>query len=300
MRIRILVYALIFVAAIFLIWGVYQFNESQGNISTYKGEVDLSSNETSLVSGGELNVRSATAPGSIAVGVYSFSGEKIVALNDEKKWPIASLSKLMTALVAFNEVGARERVIITQEMFERTEGYAGDFKVGEEYSVTDLKTAILLVSNNVAAEALAHNIGREKFLGLMNDYAARMELLDTHFVDPTGLSIGNQSTAKDLLKLVKHIIINEPGIFEISRQPAVFITDLTSGNSRELKNINQFAGATDFIGGKTGTTPEAVGNLISIFRGTKTGERFIIILLGTEDRYNETRSLLNYATTRSN
>lgn len=132
----------------------------------------------------------------------------------------------------------------------------------------------------------------------MNSYAVRFGLKDTRFVDPTGLSIGNQSTVQDLAKLTKYILINRPEIFNISREPVVTITDLTSGNSRELKNINQFAGQANFIGGKTGTTPEAVGNLISIFRGTKNGEGFIIVLLGTEDRFNETRKLLSAVLTK--
>jgi len=299
MRERPLVYGLILFAVLFSIWLINQLPEKSVSIDSNTSPiVDTVSNDTSLLSESGLNRSFQLAPGSRAVGIFSLDGERIAGFSDDKRWPIASLTKLMTAFVAFDNIKSDKRIAITKAMLDATDGSAGDFKEGETYTVADLEKALLVVSNNTAAEALSSAIGRDKFITLMNSYAVRFGLKDTRFVDPTGLSIGNQSTVQDLAKLTKYILINRPEIFNISREPVVTITDLTSGNSRELKNINQFAGQANFIGGKTGTTPEAVGNLISIFRGTKNGEGFIIVLLGTEDRFNETRKLLSAVLTK--
>lgn len=290
-------YGLVLLTALLSIWVINQL-PSKNNSSPDRNPSDSNYGDATLVSGGDLGARFAEAPTSRALGVFSLSGDKIIALADDKHWPIASLTKLMTALVAFSEIENSGQIKITKEMIDTTDGSAGDFKESERYSTTDLEKALLAVSSNVAAEALASTLGRDKFLSLMADYASRIGLKDTRFVDPTGLSIGNQSTIQDLVKLVRYIFAKQPAIFEITREPSVLITDLASKKSRTLKNINQFAGRADFIGGKTGTTPEAVQNLISVFRGTGNDNGFIIVLLGTEDRFNETQKLLDYALAR--
>ena len=246
----------------------------------------------SLASSGSLN---STAPyklgSAIAGGVYSLTGTKVHSWSDEKRWPIASLTKLMTALVSEDTMFPNKRVIIKDEYVKFAEDAAGTIYAGEEFTVSDLQKALLLVSINVSAEAHAGEYGRAAFIARMNGYAEKIGMENTHFADPSGLSIRNQSTAEDLAKLVAFIYANKPGIFAVTRQVTAGIYDWKLGTTRSITNINKFAGGADFIGGKTGTTPESVGNLISVFR---VGEYFgrIIIVLGSEERFEETENLI--------
>lgn len=247
----------------------------------------------SLSSAGPLDSASSYKLGAaISGGVYSITGTRVYSWNDEKRWPIASLTKLMTALVADDSMFPNKRVPVKEEYVKFAEDAAGTIFAGEEFTVSDLQKALLTVSSNVAAETLAGEYGRPAFIAKMNAYAANIGMENTYFADPSGLSVRNQSTATDLSKLVAFIYANKPGIFAVTRQTASNIYNWKSGETRPLGNINKFAGMPDFIGGKTGTTPESVGNLISVF---KVGQYFgrIIIVLGSEERFKETEKLFN-------
>ncbi len=197
----------------------------------------------------------------------------------------------MTALVTDDLMLANKRVLVKEEYVKFAEDAAGTIYPGEEFTVSDLQKALLVVSSNVAAETLAGEYGRSAFIQKMNAYAANIGMKETYFADPSGLSVRNQSTASDLAKLVSFIYANKPEIFLVTKQTTPQIYNWKTGEARVLVNINKFAGRTDFIGGKTGTTPEAVGNLISVFR---VGQYFgrIIIVLGSEERFAETENLL--------
>lgn len=225
-------------------------------------------------------------------GAYALNGEKFAGAADTKEWPIASLTKLMTALVERDVIQPTEKIKITPEMLQ-TDGTAGGFSEGEIFAAKDIEKALLMVSSNQAGEAFAQYYGRVKFIDTMNSYAYRIGMTDTHFEDPTGLSFRNQSTAEDLDRLVTYILTKSPDIFKPTRTASDRIYDYRRGRYRTLANINELAGKTGFIGGKTGTTPQAVGNLISIFSndGGKSGR--VIILLGSEDRYAETQNILD-------
>lgn len=224
-------------------------------------------------------------------GVYSLSGEHYAGAGEDKKWPIASVTKLMTALVA-REIPSQERITIAEDILKIEDiGTSGGFKPGEIFSRYDLEEAALVLSSNIAAEALAHHYGRERFIDTMNSFASRLGMTNTYFEDPTGLSFKDQSTVEDLNKLIIYIYNNAPEIFKLTRATSATIHDYKSGKSRKISNINSFAGRPGFIGGKTGTTPESVGNLVSVFNKDGASGR-VIILLGSEDRYNETEALL--------
>ena len=113
----------------------------------------------------------------------------------------------------------------------------------------------------------------------------------TGFSDPSGLSYLNQSTAGDIDKLVTYILIRHPEIFAWSRTKTIRIGNI------DRANINEFAGRPDFVGGKTGFTDEASGNLVTIF-SSRTGPVTIIVLGAgaREDRFIETNILFEWAT----
>ncbi len=221
------------------------------------------------------------------------SGEAYVNIQDSRRWPIASITKLMTAVIAEESLNAQDIVALVEEdvPFGDTT-VMRPLKPGESYSVSDLITAVLVVSSNEAGEALARRLGREEFLRKMNERALAWELADTHFADPTGLSSANQSTPRDLAALAGRIWNEHPGILETSRKVKVTVTEAGSKKKRTLQNINQFAGEAWFVGGKTGFTDDAGGNLLTIFRSDR--RPVVVVVLGTDDRFGVTEKLMNW------
>jgi len=227
-----------------------------------------------------------------AAGAYTMDGTELYSFRPDKRWPIASITKLMTSLTADELFDLDEVIIITEEMVV-TEGVAGGFRVGEHVRVGDLIESMLMVSSNDAAAALAIHYGEDAFVERMNQLAERIGMPDTSYVDPTGLSVQNLSTADDIRELARYIWENEPYLYKLSRRESGVVVDLKSGSSRKLSNINIFVGRDDFVGGKTGSTPEAEGNLLSLFEVEGRDDPVIIVVLGTKDRFGETENILD-------
>ncbi|HBI25603.1 MAG: D-alanyl-D-alanine carboxypeptidase [Candidatus Wolfebacteria bacterium GW2011_GWC2_39_22] len=217
----------------------------------------------------------------------------------EGRWPIASITKLMTAIVA-TELEMEKQTIEITEAMRATEGEAGNFKTGERVSGTDLLVSMLLVSSNDAAEAFAQTYGRDAFVRRMNTKAQELRMHNTHYTDPSGLSPMNQSTPNDLYTLAGYLYTAHPDLLKITQQKKATITDLATNRKRVLATINEFAGQAlfansgrvTFVGGKTGYIAEAEGNgnLLTVFTYNK--QPFVIVVLGSPDRFGETRTLL--------
>ncbi len=210
-------------------------------------------------------------------------------LNSQKRWPIASLTKLMTGVIAAEKIGFDEKITISEKA-AKTEGTTGDFKTGEIFSSGDLIKAMMTVSSNDAAVALAEFFGENEFVNEMQKKASELMMRQTTFVEPTGLSFVNQSTASDLEKLIIYIYYNHPEILAISKERETEIKELKTAQRRKLININKFSGRNDFVGGKTGYTEEAGRNLIAFF---EINEQMILsVVLGAVDSFEETNKLL--------
>lgn len=211
--------------------------------------------------------------------------------NPENRWPIASITKLMTAIVASEHDLLAKNITLTDGMI-KAEGDAGNFKTGEVFSGSDVQKAMLLISSNDAAEALAQTYGRDAFIRLMNEKAKELRMLDTKYVDPSGLSPQNQSTSNDLYKLMGYLHESRPELLQITRQRSATIAVVGTKTKRKIVNINIFAGQANFIGGKTGYIAEAEGNgnLVTLF--TYNNQPIVIVVLGSPDRFGETKSLL--------
>lgn len=219
------------------------------------------------------------------------TGTDLFDLKSDARWPIASVTKLMTVITALENVGRDKHIPISEKAFN-TEGESGKFKIGEIYKAHDLIKAALVVSSNDAAQAIADFYGESNFISAMMEKARALEMSQTNFSEVTGLSFLNQSTARDLEKLVKYILKTHPDIFDITKQREVVITDVNNGNGRTLANINSFAGRPDFLGGKTGFIDAAGKNQISIFQ--YQGHRILIIVFGAEIRFEQTELLYNW------
>lgn len=244
---------------------------------------NIESNETSYKQC-SLKVEAKTA-----LIKYLNQNKNIFELNPNKHWSIASVSKLMAAVVAFEQIGETRRIKI-DEASVATEGISGEFKEGEIFSSLDLIKAMLLVSSNDAATALAKSIGEETFIKFMNQKAQELKMSDTIYFNSSGLSFLNQSTPNDLVKLAGYIYNNHREIFDITKQTKEMITELGFQKSRDLVNINQFSGRNNFIGGKTGYLEESGKNLIALFNINNLP--VLTIILGAEDAYMETEKIL--------
>lgn len=217
---------------------------------------------------------------------------KAIKIGD--RWPIASLTKLMTALIAVENIDLNKEIEISEKAVKQNSGTTGDFKAGEVYKAEDLLKAMLILSSNDAATALAESFGEENFIFLMNQKAVELKMTETKFIDPTGISSSTQSTAEDLSKLVDYIFYQKPEIFNFTKEPIISISEIKSGQQRVYRNINEFAfaGQDNFLGGKTGFIDESKGNLISLFSDPYGRGPILIIILGSDNRFEDTKTLL--------
>ncbi|MEZ4103554.1 MAG: CapA family protein [Candidatus Paceibacterota bacterium] len=218
------------------------------------------------------------------------TGEIILEKNSESIFPIASVTKLMTALVSLETHEQNEKTKVSNRA-ANIESSRGDLRAGESVLVSDLLYPLLLVSSNNAAEVLAENKGRASFMKSMNDFAKDIGMTKTNYEDPSGLSSKNTSTAKDLFKLSTYLENNHRVVFDITT--LIEYTAL----GKVWKNINRFSNNDNFIGGKTGYTSSAKRTGVGIFSVSFPDyeDRHIgIVLLRTDDRTKDIYTILNY------
>lgn len=225
----------------------------------------------------------------IALAKFLESDKTSFEYNSSHLWPVASITKLMTAVIAGENGGNDRTVALTKDMVAAL-GDAGNLQEGEVFKIDDLIKAMLIVSSNDAAQALERDLGGPLFVALMNAKAKELGMNDTRFFDASGILASNQSSPNDLARLTLYIYQKHPDIFKTSRLVKADIVELNSRKKKRLVNINQLAGQANFIGGKTGTNDESLENLLSVFN--VDGKPAIVVVLGSTDRYTDTKKLL--------
>lgn len=213
-------------------------------------------------------------------------------LNTYKSWPLASLTKLVTAVVVIESIGENKKIAI-DEAAVATEGEAGNLKSGEVYTSRDLLKIMLLTSSNDAAAAFENHLGKEKFVQLMNEKLRELNMNQTVVYDASGLDDRNVSTASDILRLTKYILENEPQIFNWTRVVSQLVQPLNDVSSRTIININSLVNDPGFLGGKTGTSEKARQNAVAIFSSDRL--KTVVVILGSRDRDREIAQLLEWA-----
>ena len=147
------------------------------------------------------------------------SGQPLLAKNASMQTPIASITKLMTAMLVLNAgLPMEETITLTDEDRDTLKGTGSRLAVGSSYTRGQLLHLALIASDNRAAHALGRSYpgGLERFVGTMNRTARMLGMKDTVYVEPTGLSSENRSTAMDLAKLDDYAHQNFPEIRHIS------------------------------------------------------------------------------------
>ena len=218
------------------------------------------------------------------------TGETILEKNKEQVFPIASVSKLMTAVVS-KEIQNQEEITKISKSALATFGKNGDLVLNEKIKISDLIYPMLLESSNEAAEALAENSNRDIFIQKMNAKAKSLELTNTSFLDPSGLSEHNQSTAYDLFKFSQYLKKETPDLLQMT-------TKKSFNNKKHIWfNNSQFLSLPGYQGGKRGYIDESLQTAVSFFTLPlgSTGTRNIgITLLRSPDRYKDMKNILNY------
>lgn len=218
------------------------------------------------------------------------TGQVILEYRSDRVYPIASISKLMTALVSLEVYDQLEDTTVSYQAVA-TRGEQGRLRAGQHWHVGELLYPLLLESSNDAAEALAEHIDHYQFMETMNGTAQAIGMTDTHFNDPSGLSIGNSSTAQDLFRLARHIYTYKSYIFNIAQLPRYSLKGTTWYNNNPYRNDDEF------LGGKNGLTSAAGHTLLTVLDAElANGERrnLAFVVLKSDDEDRDTRLLQSY------
>jgi len=220
---------------------------------------------------------------------YLHQNTSIAEINSTRRWPIASITKLITAIVAVENIDPELPITLTDNAL-KAEGDVGNFKSVQTFKANDLIKAMLLLSSNDAAIALSETFGQNKFLALMRNKLKEIGMEETNLYEPTGLSSKNQSTARDIAKLMRYLYNYHPEILKLTRSPRETAYEMKTKTRKVFTNINKFAGQSNFIGGKTGFINDSGENLVSLFN--VRGQPVVIIVFGSNDRFKETEQIL--------
>lgn len=230
----------------------------------------------------------------VTAGAYLIAdadtGEIIVQHNMNEVYPIASISKLITALVSLDLLNQSDTITVSATAMEAY-GSAGQLHTGEKLKVSTMLYPLLLESSNRAAEALAEKGGRPYFLQKMNEKAQELGMTQTSFEDPSGLSPHNVSTAADLFKLATYIYHSKRFLFDLTRERNHIEDGYNWTNHNNLISMNYY------IGGKNGYTDEADRTFLALFSVPLSefeNRTIVLALLKSDDRTKDTNNLINY------
>ncbi len=237
-----------------------------------------------------------SAVSSLAVDIKN--GSVLASNNENAVVPIASITKLMTALVATEYLNLEKAVPIPYSA--KVETVVPRLQVDKTATVHDLLILMLTESSNEAAEVLASALGRERFVTLMNEKAKAIGLYETSFADPSGLSEVNVSSARDLFLLLQYLYENRRFVLDITSNTLerdAYGSPIFTG----LANFNLISGIKDrFVGGKIGNTDEAHETYAGIYQiSVEGGEKRAIgiIMLGSSDVQTDVKKQLSFIDT---
>lgn len=251
---------------------------------------DLTLNQDSPQRNWGIQELQLTAKAGISVESDLVNQNKVLfSKNSDISLPIASLTKLMTAIVVLDNYDLSEKIVVSAKANAQAP-MVQDIKTGDILPVEELLQIMLIESSNKSAYALAEKIGQEKFIDLMNQKAKLIGLNNTSYSEPTGISDKNYSTARDLVKLEEYVLKNYSKIIDISR-----IKEANLPNFGKIGNTNQLLGQVpEIIGGKTGFTASAKGCLILVVNNPKANDYLIYVILGSDDRFLEMKNVIDW------
>ncbi len=255
-----------------------------------------------------------TPPAIGAKAVYLLdadTGHTLVNVNGQQRLPMASTTKIMTALITLQSADLNQIVTIKQDAIDevkKNQGSSAQLVVGDKIRLADLLYALMLPSGDDAAISIADTVAGSsaKFVDMMNQYAQRLHLTQTHYVNPDGLTYltpqgkpdpNHYTSASDLAQLTR-IAMNDPLFAQIAQLQEYKLAPTIDHHAYDWTTtdtlLSSYPGA---VGVKTGFTPEA--GYCLVFAGTSGGQHLIGVVLNDSAtdpnvRFTDARKLLDW------
>lgn len=260
-------------------------------------------------------IKDLVVPGAHASVIIDADTGTILHYNEGRtQRQIASLTKLMTAVVVMEKIKDLNEVVTVDEEAVYADGtkvgcprsgycISQRLKVGEKITVRSLLQAMLMNSANDAAIALANHISgsQEAFSGVMNSKAKELGLSDTNFCTPSGLEIDGResecySSAYDIARIAAYSLRYDT-IWRISRMPNNSIITSTDGKlEHTILNTDQLLDQMpNIIGAKTGFTPLAGYSLLMAVSDPSTKHRIVAVVLDDITRWQDIKTMVSWA-----
>lgn len=247
-----------------------------------------------------LQVPDVRAAASIAFNPQT--GEVLWQENAQDKRPIASITKVMTAVVFLED-----NPDLTQEItVERSDVYAASttyLKANDRLTLSNVLHLTLIASDNAAARVLARvsHGGTASFVERMNEKAVELGLENTSFADPSGLNAANMSSAYDLSRLIS-LATSDERIAPIMRTQQYTVN--TSRRAINIHSTNRLLtdSSVEVVGGKTGFISKAGYCLATLLHIPQSDQTVAVVVLGAKSntgRFWETRHLFNWVSTKA-
>jgi len=296
-RNRVLALSILGVLALFLVFQNLEFSQSEsktlpaGKKPAGRNLFDFNMPDSNISRAIYLNLKSAIA-------VDNKTREVIYCYNADEIRPVASISKLLTAMVVLDNYRPDTVITIDKQVARRSSRSL--FRVGDKVRAKDLLHAALLQSDNRAARALARSVAGsiENFARMMNKKAKSIGLKDTKMVEPTGLDEHNRSTAADCARLVNTARLMYPEIARITSLKKYVFKPVNRKRTKRLVNTNKMVFSKYKVeAGKTGYIIKSDYCLTTVLKNG-SGKEITVVVLGApgpQTRFREARRLANYA-----
>ena len=232
---------------------------------------------------------------SSALAIDMESGAILYAYKPSTRLPIASITKVMTALVVLEQkVDSLNEVAIVPVDAHAVEGTRSWIKSEHHYTVGDLLAATLISSAADATFALADHVGgtRDNFVIMMNKKAHSMGLTGLSFENPVGLdNQNNYGTALDIAVMYRELWKSDYARDVMGKQ--IMMITSQEGQKTQLETTNSLLKNRGFTiqGGKTGTTDDAGQTFVAI-GGVNGGREILVVVLGSTDRFKDAKTLI--------
>jgi D-alanyl-D-alanine carboxypeptidase (penicillin-binding protein 5/6) len=231
-----------------------------------------------------------------AIVVESHSAEVVFAKNPRERLFPASTTKIMTALLAIEELDLDHVASVSSHL--ASDGSRMGLLVGEKIKVRDLLAGLLIPSANDAADEFSkiYPGGTEAFVARMNARAKELGLVDTHYTNPIGYSDpGHVTSVHDLAILAREAMQHKEFADLVSVQNRT-VTSIDGSIVHKLHSTNELLGKFGGMEGiKTGWTQEAGECFVA--QASRDGETFVTVVLKSPDRFAETKKLLDWSFT---
>jgi D-alanyl-D-alanine carboxypeptidase len=228
------------------------------------------------------------------------TGKILYSKESESQVPLASLTKIMTAITAYDSTSTETIVTIDPE--DSKVESANGLIPGEKWQLGELIRYMLIVSSNDGASAIARTIGQDDknlFVSMMNENANKLGLSNTFFLNESGLDVGNEvaggyGSALDVARMLVYVAGRAPEIVNSTTYDKLKFVALDKKSYNAVNTNSYVASMPNAIASKTGTTDLAGGNLAVVF-DSGLGRPIAVVVLGStaEDRFVDVEKLIH-------